>query len=92
MLTSAAGWTSSLPLDNTLENSLYDRLQACQDDADKFTAKDQNLARKDTIEVCLDILNRIKAIGSEINEMTEPVREKFYAGNFKAYLGSQLPG
>lgn len=27
-----------------------------------------------------------------MDDVTEAVREKFYAGNFRAYLGSQLPG
>ena len=26
-----------------------------------------------------------------MDDVSEPVREKFYAGNFRAYLGSQLP-
>lgn len=73
-------------VDNSLETSLYDRLQACQNDADKFTSKDQNYARKDTIEVCMDILNRIKDIASEINEMTEQTREKFYYLTYNATI------
>jgi hypothetical protein len=40
----------------------------CQSDYEKFCKNDQTLARKDTIEVCIDIMNRVKSIGTEINE------------------------
>jgi hypothetical protein len=42
--------------------------------------------RKDTIEVCLDILNRVKAIGTEINEKSEPARERLYYITFNATI------
>lgn len=58
----------------------------CQADADKFTAKDQNLARKDTIEVCMDILNRIKDVGTEVNSQTEQTRERLYYLTYNATI------
>lgn len=68
------------------ETKLYKELTECQSDFDKFTSKDQNLARKDTIEVCIDILNRIKTIGAEINSESETTRERIYYLTYNATI------
>lgn len=70
----------------TPEQLLHQRIMACQSDFEKFTSKDQALARKDTIEVCMDILNRVKAAASEINDMGETQREKLYYMTFNATI------
>lgn len=71
---------------DSIETSLFRQLTLCQTDYDQHTAKDQNLARKDTVEVAVDILNRIKAIGSEINRMTEATRERLYYLTYNATI------
>jgi fibronectin type 3 domain-containing protein len=38
-------------------------------DAEKFTKNDQMIKRKDTVEVVIDILNRVKAAAEEVNKM-----------------------
>lgn len=42
------------------------------------------MARKDTVEVCLDILKRIKDAISDLNQKPEDVREKLYYLTFNA--------
>jgi len=42
------------------------------------------MQRKDTVEVIIDLLGRIKAIGHEINQQTEEVRERLYYLTFNA--------
>lgn len=71
---------------DSIETALFRQLTLCQTDYDQHTAKDQNLARKDTVEVAVDILNRIKAIGSEINSMTEATRERLYYLTYNATI------
>jgi Cilia- and flagella-associated protein 54 len=53
-------------------------------DADKFTKNDQNIKRKDTVEVVVDILNRLKATAEEVNKMAQELREKLYHITFNA--------
>jgi len=42
------------------------------------------MKRKDTVEVIIDLLGRIKAIGNEINQQTEEIRERLYYLTFNA--------
>ena len=42
------------------------------------------MQRKDTVEVIIDLLGRIKAIGHEINQQTEEVRERLYYLTFNS--------
>jgi hypothetical protein len=42
------------------------------------------LSRKDTVEVCIDILTRIKKAASDLNAKPEDVREKLYYLTFNA--------
>ena len=42
------------------------------------------MSRKDTVEVCLDILGRIKAAAGELNNKPEDLREKLYYLTFNA--------
>ena len=50
------------------ETRLNQQLKDCQADYENFSKNDQSLARKDTIEVCMDIMSRVQAIGTEIND------------------------
>ena len=45
-------------------------MRRAQADADKFTKNDQTIRRKDTVEVVIDILNRIKATAEEVNKLS----------------------
>jgi hypothetical protein len=40
--------------------------------------------RKDTVEVCLDILKRIKETASDLNKKPEEIREKLYYLTFNS--------
>ncbi len=51
------------------DQRLMDQLAKAQMDADKFTKNDQSIKRKDTVEVVVDIINRVKAIAEEVNKM-----------------------
>ena len=42
------------------------------------------MSRKDTVEVCLDVLRRIKDSAGELNKKPEDVREKLYYLTFNA--------
>ena len=61
-----------------LEKRLTKNLQDIQAETEQSTKNDKNFLRKDTVEVVIDILTRIKAVGHEINQETEEVREKLY--------------
>jgi hypothetical protein len=50
-----------------LEKRLAKDLADVQSDVDTTTKNDKSLQRKDTVEVIVDLLTRIKAIGHEIN-------------------------
>lgn len=70
--------------DYKLEQRLSSELRRAQDDADKFTKNDQQIKRKDTVEVVLDILNRIKTVAEEVNKMSQENREKLYHISFNS--------
>ena len=53
-----------------LQQRLQDQLRQAQIDSDKFTKNDQTVKRKDTVEVVVDILNRIKATADEVNQLS----------------------
>lgn len=55
-----------------------------QADYTSYTKNDQELSRKDTVEVCLDILSRIKDEASDLNKKPEDTREKLYYLTFNA--------
>jgi transcription antitermination factor NusG len=67
-----------------VEQRLLEQLGRAQHDADKFTKNDQNIKRKDTVEVVVDILNRVKAVAEEVNKMSQEMREKLYHISFNA--------
>jgi maltodextrin utilization protein YvdJ len=52
---------------DALQQKLQDQLRQAQIEADQFTKNDQTIKRKDTVEVVVDILNRIKATADEVN-------------------------
>lgn len=47
-------------------------------DFGKFTANDSLIKRKDTVEVVLDILNRLKSCADDVNKMSQEMRERLY--------------
>lgn len=51
-----------------LEERIKGQLAKTQSDYQFHTKNDQDLSRKDTVEVCVDILKRIKDLASEINK------------------------
>ena len=67
-----------------LENRLREALAQTQADYQQHTKNDQELSRKDTVEVCVDILKRIKESAGELNKQPEDVREKLYYLTFNA--------
>ena len=67
-----------------LEDEVKGKLANAQSDFQTYTKNDQELTRKDTVEVCLDILKRIKEAASILNEQPEDVREKLYYLTFNA--------
>ena len=56
--------------DPGVEQRVTDQLRQAQEDAEKFTKNDQAMKRKDTVEVVMDILNRIKATADEVNRLS----------------------
>ena len=71
--------------DNEMLNQrLLEQLGKAQIDAEKFTKNDQMIKRKDTVEVVVDILNRVKAAAEEVNKMSQEHREKLYHITFNA--------
>jgi hypothetical protein len=74
----------SVPPIAALERRLAQSLAEVQTDTESTTKNDRNFSRKDTVEVVVDLLGRIKAIGHEINLQTEEVREKLYYLTFNA--------
>ena len=67
-----------------IENRVKNQIQAAQTDFEKFTKGDAELRLKDTIEVCVDILGRLKAVANEVNNLSESEREKLYYLTFNA--------
>jgi hypothetical protein len=67
-----------------LEERIKGALAKTQADYQLHTKNDQDLSRKDTVEVCIDILKRIKESASEVNKQPEDVREKLYYLTFNA--------
>lgn len=75
------------PIDDdyeAIEQRLQEQLRKAQMDTDKFTKNDQTIKRKDTVEVVIDILNRIKATAEEVNKLSQEMREKLYHITFNA--------
>lgn len=56
--------------DDRLEERIMEQLRLAQVDFDKFTKNDQTIKRRDTVEVVMDILNRIKATAEEVNKLS----------------------
>lgn len=61
-------------------------MEKAQADIDKFTKNDKEMRRKDTVEVMVDIMSRIKTAGNELNEQTEEERERLYYLTFNATI------
>ena len=61
-------------------------MRKAQFDAENFTKNDQLIKRKDTVEVVIDILNRIKAVADEVNKMSQELREKLYHITFNSTI------
>ena len=66
------------------ETKISSGLEKAQADIDKFTKNDVNMKRKDTVEVMVDVMKRIKALASELNEQTEEERERMYYLTFNS--------
>lgn len=67
-----------------LEQRLAAQLADIQSESESITKNDRNFLQKDTVEVVVDLLARIKAAGHEINQQTEEVRERLYYLTFNA--------
>ena len=78
------GTVMSPPLGSNLEQRIKQALADAQTDFNSFTKNDQELSRKDTVEVCMDILRRIKDAASDLNKKTGEVRERLYYLTFNA--------
>jgi len=59
-------------------------LADAQNDFQQYTKNDQELVRKDTVDVCLDILKRIKGAASDLNGQHEDIRERLYYLTFNS--------
>jgi Cilia- and flagella-associated protein 54 len=71
-------------VEDDFETRVQDQLRKAQADAEKFTRNDQAIKRKDTVEVVMDILTRIKQTAEEVNKQPQEVREKLYHVTFNA--------
>lgn len=67
-----------------LEQKVKKALEDAQKDYQEYTKNDKELVRKDTVEVCLDILKRIKETASDLNKKPEEIREKLYYLTFNS--------
>lgn len=61
-----------------LEKDCSEKIKKAKDELDHFTKNDQSYRRKDTVEVVLDVMKRVKDAASEINKQSEETREKLY--------------
>jgi len=78
-----AGSSEQSPI-SAFEAKLKEALASAQSDFTQFTKNDQELTRKDTVEVCSDILERIKSAAGDLNRQKDDVREKLYYLTFNA--------
>ncbi len=53
--------------DGDLELSIRSQLEKAQADVDKYMKNDKNMKRKDTVEVMVHIMSRIKSASESLN-------------------------
>lgn len=70
--------------EEAIEQKIASALEKAQTDIDKFTKNDKEMKRKDTVEVMVDIMKRIKEAGNELNSQTEEERERLYYLTFNS--------
>lgn len=61
-----------------VERRLQESIKEAEAEYEKFTLNDKMIKRKDTVEVVIDILTKVKNSADEINKMSQDMREKLY--------------